>query len=72
MNLLCSLVRIITVHIYYNNLISGENLYSKLSLVDLAGTEGLITEDESGERVTDLLHVMKALSAYVLLAPFLH
>ncbi|KAG8642825.1 hypothetical protein MANES_12G126900v8 [Manihot esculenta] len=54
---------IITVHIYYNNLISGENLYSKLSLVDLAGTEGLITEDESGERVTDLLHVMKALSA---------
>lgn len=47
-------------------------MYSKLSLVDLAGTEGLITEDESGERVTDLLHVMKALSAYVLLAPFLH
>ncbi|XWS29591.1 hypothetical protein CRYUN_Cryun24cG0041900 [Craigia yunnanensis] len=53
---------IITVHIYYNNLISGENSYSKLSLIDLAGSEGQILED-SGERVTDLLHVMKSLSA---------
>ncbi|KAF4395835.1 hypothetical protein F8388_018109 [Cannabis sativa] len=54
---------ILTVHIYYNNLITGENSYSKLSLVDLAGSEGSIAEDESGERVTDLLHVMKSLSA---------
>lgn len=54
------------MHINYNNLISGENLYSKLSLVDLAGSEGLIVEDDSGERVTDLLHVMKSLSAYVI------
>ncbi|XP_065873020.1 kinesin-like protein KIN-14B isoform X2 [Euphorbia lathyris] len=54
---------IITVHVYYNNLISGENSYSKLSLVDMAGSEGLITEDDSGERVTDVLHVMKSLSA---------
>lgn len=34
-------------------------------MVDLAGSEGLITEDDSGDRVTDLLHVMKSLSAYV-------
>ncbi|PON84753.1 Kinesin-like protein Kca1/Kca [Trema orientale] len=54
---------ILTVHVYYNNLITGENSYSKLSLVDLAGSEGSIAEDESGERVTDLLHVMKSLSA---------
>ncbi|CAN1216198.1 Kinesin-like protein KIN-14A [Linum perenne] len=54
---------IVTVHVHYNNMITGENLYSKLSLVDLAGTEGLITEEDSGERVTDLLHVMKSLSA---------
>ncbi|KAK8533806.1 hypothetical protein V6N13_028507 [Hibiscus sabdariffa] len=54
---------IITVHIYYNNLISGENSYSKLSLIDLAGSDGQILEEDSGERVTDLLHVMKSLSA---------
>ncbi|KAK8644447.1 hypothetical protein V6N13_123753, partial [Hibiscus sabdariffa] len=51
---------IITVHIYYNNLISGENSYSKLSLIDLAGSDGQILEEDSGERVTDLLHVMKS------------
>ena len=55
------------MHVYYNNLISGENSYSKLSLIDLAGSEGQILEDDSGERVTELLHVMKSLSAYVIL-----
>ncbi|XP_019445395.1 PREDICTED: kinesin-like protein KIN-14B [Lupinus angustifolius] len=54
---------IVTIHIFYNNLITGESSYSKLSLVDLAGSECLITEDDSGEHVTDLLHVMKSLSA---------
>ncbi|KAL2905857.1 Kinesin-like protein KIN-14A [Bienertia sinuspersici] len=54
---------IVTTHIYYNNAITGENLYSKLSLVDLAGSECLTKDNESGERVTDLLHVMQSLSA---------
>lgn len=54
------------VHIYYSNVISGENSYSKLSLIDLAGSDGQILEEDSGERVTDLLHVMKSLSAYVI------
>ncbi|KAE8010523.1 hypothetical protein FH972_006890 [Carpinus fangiana] len=53
----------VTIHIYYNNLITGENSYSKLSLVDTAGSEGSIEEDDSGEHVTDLLHVMKSFSA---------
>lgn len=60
-----SLDRIVTVHIYYSNTISGENIYSKLSLVDLAGSEGLTVENDSGENVTDLLHVMNSISAYV-------
>ncbi|KAB1201915.1 Kinesin-like protein KCA1 [Morella rubra] len=54
---------IIVIHIYQKNMITGENLYNKLSLVDLAGSEGSIGEDDSGEHVTDLLHVMKSLSA---------
>ncbi|KAF5764033.1 putative minus-end-directed kinesin ATPase [Helianthus annuus] len=54
---------IITIHIYYDNLITGENIYSKLSLVDLAGSESLGLEDDNGEQTTDMLHVMKSLSA---------
>ncbi|CAH2073237.1 unnamed protein product [Thlaspi arvense] len=54
---------IITIHIYYSNTITGENIYSKLSLVDLAGSEGLTVENDSGDNVTDLLHVMNSISA---------
>ncbi|KFK25322.1 hypothetical protein AALP_AA8G097600 [Arabis alpina] len=54
---------IVTIHIYYSNTITGENIYSKLSLVDLAGSEGLNVEYDSGEHVTDLLHVMNSISA---------
>ncbi|CAN4114843.1 unnamed protein product [Withania somnifera] len=52
---------IVTVHIHYTNLITGETSYSKLSLVDLAGSQSTIEED-SGEHATELLHVMKSLS----------
>ncbi|KAK6923280.1 Kinesin motor domain [Dillenia turbinata] len=54
---------IVTIHIYYNNVITGESIYSKLSLADLAGSESLAVDGDSGERVTDMLHVMKSLSA---------
>ncbi|KAJ4825348.1 Kinesin-like protein KIN-14A [Turnera subulata] len=54
---------VVTVHIFYSNSITGENLYSKLSLVDLAESEDVITEEDSGEHVTELLHVMQSLSA---------
>ncbi|XP_052190474.1 kinesin-like protein KIN-14B [Diospyros lotus] len=53
---------IVTVHIYYNNLITGEKSYSKISLVDLAGSVSLPVEDDVGEHTTDLLHAMKSLS----------
>ncbi|XP_047321964.1 kinesin-like protein KIN-14B [Impatiens glandulifera] len=54
---------IITIHIYYNNLITGENIYSKLSLADLAGSVSLTVESDSEECATNILHVMKSLSA---------
>lgn len=54
---------IVTVHIYFNNLITGENIYSKLSLADLAGCSYSAMEDGDEDRATDLLHVMKSLTA---------
>ena len=55
--------RILTIHIQYTNCVTMENLYSKLSLVDLPGSECLLVEDASGDHVKDFLHVSKSLSA---------
>lgn len=54
---------VVTIHIQYSNWVTRENLYSKLSLVDLPGSECLLTEDASGDHVKDFLHVSKSLSA---------
>ncbi|CAL5046787.1 unnamed protein product [Urochloa decumbens] len=54
---------IITIHIHYRNYVTGEHLYSKLSLVDLPASECLLEEDASRDNVTDLLHVSKSISA---------
>lgn len=54
--------RIVIIHIYYTNLITGDNIYSKLSLLDLAGSESTRVEDETGEHATELLHVLNSLS----------
>lgn len=55
--------RIITIHIHYRNYVTGEHLYSKLSLVDLPASECLLEEDANRDNVTDFLHVSKSLSA---------
>ncbi|VAI72035.1 unnamed protein product [Triticum turgidum subsp. durum] len=54
---------IITIHIHYRNYVTGEHLYSKLSLVDLPASECLLEEDANRDNVTDCLHVSKSLSA---------
>ncbi|OEL26238.1 Kinesin-like protein KCA2 [Dichanthelium oligosanthes] len=54
---------IITIHIHYRNYVTGEHLYSKLSLVDLPASECLLEEDARRDNVTDFLHVSKSLSA---------
>ncbi|CAL9777500.1 unnamed protein product [Musa acuminata subsp. burmannicoides] len=54
---------IINIHIHYSNWVTRENLYSKLSLVDLPGSEILMVKDASGDHLTNFLHVSKSLSA---------
>lgn len=54
------------MHIYNKNLSTNETVFSKISLVDMAGSSSLNLQDDGGEQAKDLLHVMKSLSAYVL------
>ena len=39
----------VTIHINYSNSLAGEDLYSKLSLVDMDGSDRLSQEEASGE-----------------------
>lgn len=55
--------RVVTVHIHYSNAVTGENQYSKLSMVDMAGSERLNKAEERGDRLTESLHINKSLSA---------
>jgi hypothetical protein len=52
----------ITILINCSNSLAGEDLYNKLSLVDMAGSDRPTMEEASGERLTELLHVNKSLS----------
>ncbi|XP_017252657.1 kinesin-like protein KIN-14B isoform X2 [Daucus carota subsp. sativus] len=54
---------IVTIHIYSHNFITEENCYSKLSLIELAGEVSPNLQEDGGEHATEVLHVMKSLSA---------
>ncbi|XP_074587966.1 kinesin-like protein KIN-14L [Curcuma longa] len=54
---------IVTIHIHYSNWVIGETLYSKLSLVDLPGSECFMVKNTTGDHLTNFLHVSKSLSA---------
>ena len=58
-----ALCRIVTIHIYSHNFITEENCYSKLSLIELAGQVSPNLQEDGGEHATEVLHVMKSLSA---------
>uniref|UniRef100_A0A7N0T783 Kinesin motor domain-containing protein n=1 Tax=Kalanchoe fedtschenkoi TaxID=63787 RepID=A0A7N0T783_KALFE len=54
---------VVTIHIHCKNSLTGENLHSKLSLVDLAGSNSVDMKADNGEYVADVLHALKSLSA---------
>ena len=41
----------VTIHLNYSNSLAGEDLYSKLSLVDMARSDRLSREEACGERL---------------------
>ncbi|GBG67038.1 hypothetical protein CBR_g78819 [Chara braunii] len=52
---------IVTVHVEYHDSRAGERQYSKLSMVDMAGSERS-RSDASGDRLTESLHINKSIS----------
>jgi hypothetical protein len=60
---MCGANRVVTIHIHYANTLSGEEQYSKLSMVDMAGSERLTKEEANGNRLTESLHINRSLSA---------
>ncbi|KAH7307185.1 hypothetical protein KP509_22G049000 [Ceratopteris richardii] len=54
---------LITIHIHYANNFTGEEQYSKLSMVDMVASDRLSKEEATGDRLTELLHINKSFSA---------
>ncbi|KAI5063542.1 hypothetical protein GOP47_0022089 [Adiantum capillus-veneris] len=54
---------VLTIHIHYTNIFTGENHYSKLSMVDMVASDRLSKEEATGDRLTELLHINKSFSA---------
>lgn len=53
----------VTIHIYTTDSLTGEEQYSKLSMVDLASSERFSKAEVNGDRLTESLHINKSLSA---------
>ncbi|XP_024370737.1 kinesin-like protein KIN-14A isoform X3 [Physcomitrium patens] len=54
---------VVTIHIYTTDSLTGEEQYSKLSMVDLASSERFSKAEVNGDRLTESLHINKSLSA---------
>ena len=54
--------RLVSFHVRYVDVVTGQRQHSKLHLADLASSERLQPSEAGGERLTESLHITKALS----------